>query len=136
MKTIVRQVQINDGVKETLGNGNLMYISNQPRSSRIVGLFLSHGWKLLARDFIYIPEIINFQADSENLPFTMGGWNYLFAKEVNEDSEDDGDEILKEAAQFCMKNEELNDDEYRFPDEDDEEYDRIEDYEELAPFEE
>lgn len=93
MRVIVKQVSVNDGNPREVSNGDRLYVVSEPRSSAFVRVFLEHGYRLADRSFLVNPAI----QGGGNYSFYLGGWNYLFVKEIGDGEEDDSDRVLEEA---------------------------------------
>ncbi|MBO5371506.1 MAG: hypothetical protein J6A75_02185 [Lachnospiraceae bacterium] len=93
MKTLVKLINIHDGEESEKQNGDRLYVATYPRAEKIISSFLTNGWKLMSKTQRYTPALQR----NECYTFYLGGWDLLFEKEVDDDTEDDSDKILEEA---------------------------------------
>lgn len=90
MKTLVKLISINDGNIYDHHNGDWLHVQSYPRTEKIVSTFIDEGWILQDKTPRYRPT----PQQPGELSFYIGGWDFLFTKDVLDDDFDDGDEIL------------------------------------------
>lgn len=93
MKTLVKQIVINEGGDKTVYNGNFFMIEEYKKTEIILSKFLSDGWTLLSTSPMMNPAIQKQGVFS----FYKHGSIYLFTKLVEDDVNDDGNELLRDA---------------------------------------
>ncbi len=93
MKNLVKLVNIHDGNSMEHYNNNRLYIESNPRAEKIIAAFFDDGWKLLHCTQRTNPAI----SQSGNYTFYLGGWEFLFSKTVDDDTEDNSDELISNA---------------------------------------
>lgn len=100
MKKLVKLINVSDGKGKEFQNGDWMHVETYPRTEKIIGAFLSQGWELSSRTQRYRPAV----QKEGSFAFYLDGWDLLFEKEVDDDIEDDGDEILKAVLSEIVEN--------------------------------
>ncbi|MBR2257509.1 MAG: hypothetical protein IJ899_09345 [Blautia sp.] len=98
MKTLVKLVNLHDGNSIDHYNGKWFCIESYPRLEAIVAAFYDDGWELVNRTVQFNPALQEDGAFS----FYRGGWDFLFKKQVEDDEEDNGDEILQSAIEEVL----------------------------------
>lgn len=92
MKKIVKIVHVNDGDSKEMYNENFMFVETYPRSEKIIEAFLNNDWTLMNRTQVLSPAI----QKAGSYSFYKDGWELLFEKEVEDDENNDGDDILNQ----------------------------------------
>lgn len=93
MKKFVKVINVNDGKRKIVQNGDWIYIDEYPVMEKIIETFLNHDWSLLSITPTYSPAIQ--QEGVYN--FYMHGSLLCFEKTAEDEEENDGEEILEEA---------------------------------------
>jgi hypothetical protein len=90
MKTLVKLISINDGDIHDHHNGDWLHVQSYPRAEKIVSTFFDEGWFLVNRTPRYYPA----PQQAGEFSFYIGGWDFLFSKDVLDDDLDDSDKFL------------------------------------------
>lgn len=91
MKNLVKLINVNDGLSETIKNDNCLKIDAAERTEKIIAAFLNAGYTLHS----CTPQYLPVEKGEGGFPFLPVGYTLLFVKQVKYEEVDRGDEILQ-----------------------------------------